>query len=176
MNAVPKVKCDKCGKLGHAAGTCLVNTSKPTFTKSTGKALTVTDKVKSEQTVTDNNFSVTDNNFSVTDNNFRTAKLPQDLQPEENSLFLNKSSPFKIYPVAASVPIETSIFKHQWIIDSGASFSMTWNKNIFVNDSFRPSSASTAVQIGDGNLLPIAGIGDVKLDLVRAGDPYCIIC
>lgn len=51
--------------------------------------------------------------------------------------------------------------RHYWLVDSGASSHMTWQKKLF--DRFRELSPPEKVRLGDGRTVDAVGIGNIKM-------------
>ena len=50
---------------------------------------------------------------------------------------------------------------HYWLVDSGASSHMTWQKELF--DMFKELSPPEKVRLGDGRTVDAVGIGNIKM-------------
>ena len=60
---------------------------------------------------------------------------------------------------------------NKWILDSGATSSMTWNKNIF--SEYKPVTGEFIIS-ASGHRLPISGKGTVQLDIISGNDPITL--
>ena len=150
------ITCHSCGKQGHIARNCrsksIVETKKTWPAKSgnsNNKAFVA------EEAVYNNPVTPISNCLS------RTQQLDPSNQKTTNinkAIYLNLSS-------KAAVVLASKECDQAWYFDSGASFSITWDKSCFIPSTLKHVQSKSII-VGDGRTIPVLAIGDVKLNII----------
>ena len=69
--------------------------------------------------------------------------------------------------------IERGVKAEEWVVDSGATTHMTWDKGVFV--TFAALHDMPSVRLGDGRTAKVEGKGSVRLRVSNNNDAECVI-
>ena len=76
-------------------------------------------------------------------------------------------------PFCFCTGLERGVKAEEWVVDSGATTHMTWDKGVFV--TFAALQDMPSVRLGDGRTVKAEGKGSVRLRVSNNNDAECVI-
>ena len=76
-------------------------------------------------------------------------------------------------PFCFCTSIERGVKAEEWVVDSGATTHMIWDKGVFV--TFATLQDMPSVRLGDGRTVKAEGKGSVRLRVSNNNDAECVI-
>jgi hypothetical protein len=135
--------CACCGKHGHDKSKCRHKDKACNYCNAKGHQSYICNKKKNGS-----------NNNKLDRKNWGNGEYENSSEQESG----NSAAQLSSYCFVASKSLRDP---NTWILDSGATSSITWNRDVFI--SYMPQTGNSTIQCPDGSAHSIAGKGDIQI-------------